>query len=265
MHSKALQPSLSNSHIQTEDSQSVSIIIPCFNESEGIEPLKIKLLPVLEKLRLLGSVELIFVDDGSTDDTVLKLQLCFGQLAQIVSHQSNRGIWAAILTGLAHSTGKIVCTIDSDCTYDPLELVNLLDLISADVHIVTGSPYHPKGTVRNVPAWRLVLSKGLSQIYRLVLPRKLYTYTSIFRAYRREILETVPTMSPGFLGLVEILVEAILRRYKVVEYPTQLSSRVFGQSKLRVARVILSHFKYISKLIFRRLLQQKKLRLMLHN
>ncbi len=119
--------------------------------------------------------------------------------------------------------------------------------------------------MRNVPAWRLVLSKGLSQIYRLVLPRKLYTYTSIFRAYRREILETVPTISPGFLGLVEILVEAILRRYKVVEYPTQLSSRVFGQSKLRVARVILSHFKYISKLIFRRFLQQKKLRLMLHN
>ncbi len=98
MHSQEEQPSLSNSHIQTEDSQSVSIIIPCFNESEGIEPLKIKLLPVLEKLRLLGSVELIFVDDGSTDDTVLKLQLCFGQLAQIVSHQSNRGIWAAILT-----------------------------------------------------------------------------------------------------------------------------------------------------------------------
>lgn len=234
-----------------EDSSSVSIIIPCFNESEGIEPLKTKLLPVLEKLRLFRSVELIFVDDGSTDDTFLKLEQSFGQEAQIVRHQKNRGIWAAIKTGFTYSTGKIICSIDSDCTYHPKQLFELLNLINrADV--VTASPYHPRGSVKNVPGWRLFLSKGLSQVYRLVLPQKLHTYTSMFRAYRREVLQTVPTTHPGFLGLVEIVAEAMLRGYKVVEYPTELSNRMFGQSKLRVARVILSHLKYISKLVVRR-------------
>lgn len=260
MHSQASRREISNSFIQTQDRQSVSIIIPCFNESEGIEPLKTKLLPVLEKLRLVRVVELILVDDGSTDDTFLKLQQSFGQQAQIIRHKRNKGISAAIRTGVVHSTGKIVCTIDSDCTYAPEQLFDLLDLIRGDVDIVTGSPYHPKGSVRNVPAWRLFLSKGLSQIYRVVLPQKLYTYTSMFRAYRREVLETVSPTYPGFLGLVEILVEAILRGYKVVEYPTELSSRVFGQSKLRVASVIWSHLKYISKLSHRRLFNQKTVR-----
>lgn len=248
----------------TRERQSVSIIIPCFNESLGIESLEKKLLPVLVQLRLVRSVEVICVDDGSTDDTFLKLQQSFGQQAQIIRHHKNKGLSAAIRTGFAHSTGKIICTIDSDCTYDPLYLVPLLNLMYADVDIVTASPYHPKGQVKNVPAWRLFLSKGLSQLYRLVLPQKLYTYTSMFRAYRREVLETVSVTHPGFLGLVEILAEAMLRGYKVVEYPTELSSRVYGQSKLRVARVIRSHLQYIGKLIIRQLFQQKNTTLMLY-
>lgn len=242
------------------DEQAVSIIIPCFNESEGIAALKQKLLPVLEKLRSQRSVELILIDDGSTDDTFLQLQQNFSQYAQIVRHQKNRGLSTAIRTGLVHSTGKIICTTDSDCTYDPEQLIPLLDLMRADVDIVTASPYHPKGRVKNVPAWRLFLSKGLSQIYGVVLPYKLYTYTSLFRAYRREVLEAVTATHSGFLGLVEILVEAMLRGYKVVEYPAELCSRKFGQSKLRVASVIWSHLKYISKLISRRSLRQQKIR-----
>ncbi len=239
------------------EQQSVSIIIPCFNESEGIESLEKKLLPVLAKLRLGRSVELIIVDDGSTDDTFFKLQKSFDQQAEIVRHQKNKGLSAAIRTGFAYSTGNIICTIDSDCTYDPNYLIPLLHLMHSDVDIVTASPYHPKGMVKNVPAWRLFLSKGLSHLYRLVLPQKLYTYTSMFRAYRREVMETVQVTYPGFLGLVEILAESMLRGYKVVEYPTELSNRVFGQSKLRVARVIRSHLQYIAKLIIRQLFQQK--------
>ncbi len=246
----------------TKNRQSVSIIIPCFNESESIESLKKKLLPVFAQLCKAWSVELVFVDDGSTDDTFFKLKQNFEQQAQIIRHEKNKGLSAAIRTGFTHSTGNIICTIDSDCTYDPTYLISLLNLMHPDVDIVTASPYHPKGTVKNVPAWRLFFSKGLSQLYRLVLPQKLYTYTSMFRAYRREVLETVPITHPGFLGLVEILAEAMLCGYKVVECPTQLSNRVFGQSKLRVARVIRSHLQYIGKLIIRQLFQQKKPKLM---
>ncbi|MES1024411.1 glycosyltransferase [Gloeocapsa sp. BRSZ] len=241
----------------TADSRSVSIIIPCFNESEGIESLSTKLLPVWQQLNLIRKTELIFVDDGSTDDTFAQIQHFFGEQAQIVRHPKNKGLSAAIHTGFIHSRGDIICTIDSDCTYNPQYLLPLLNLMNrADV--VTASPYHPKGSVKNVPPWRLFLSKGLSQIYRIVLPQKLYTYTSMFRAYRREVLEIIPITYPGFLGLVEILVEAMLHGYKVAEYPAELQSRVYGQSKLRVARVILSHLRYLAQLIKRRTVKTKK-------
>lgn len=248
------------------DSQSVSIIVPCFNEAEGIPALKKKLLPVLHNLQSKMSVEVICVDDGSTDDTFALLQQYLGEYAQIVRHAKNQGLSAAIATGLTYSTGEIVCTIDSDCTYDPKYLIDLLDLMHFDVDIVTASPYHPKGRVNNVPEWRLFLSKGLSQIYRIVLPQKLYTYTSMFRAYRREVLENIPIKYPGFLGLVEIVAEAMFQGYKVVEYPTELSNRMYGQSKLRVMRVIWSHLKYIGKLIKRRrrVLMKKKTRMAIY-
>ncbi|MBU7587109.1 MAG: glycosyltransferase family 2 protein [Nostoc sp. TH1S01] len=243
-----------------EQQQSISIIVPCFNESEGIASLKKKLGPVLTELRATRSVEVIFVDDGSSDDTFLILHEYFGQEAQIIRHPKNKGLSAATKTGVAHSRSDIICTIDSDCTYEPYQLVGLLDFMYKDVDIVTASPYHPKGKVKNVPEWRLFLSKGLSKLYRLVLPQKLYTYTSMFRAYRREVLETVNVNHPGFLGLVEIIAEAMLVGYKVVEYPAELKRREFGQSKLRVARVIWSHLKYISKLVVRQTLQPKKIR-----
>lgn len=241
----------------TADPQTVSIIIPCFNESAGIESLSTKLIPIWQQLNLSRKTELIFVDDGSTDDTFIQIQRFFGDQAKIISHAKNKGLSAAIRTGFTHSRADIICTIDSDCTYDPQYLIPLLNLINrADV--VTTSPYHPKGSVNNVPPWRLFLSKGLSQIYRIILPQKLYTYTSMFRAYRREVLETIPITYPGFLGLVEIIVEAMLHGYKVAEYPAELQSRVYGQSKLRVARVVFSHLQYLSRLIKRRVTKQKK-------
>ncbi|MBW4612838.1 MAG: glycosyltransferase family 2 protein [Desmonostoc vinosum HA7617-LM4] len=241
-----------------ERRQSVSIIVPCFNESEGIESLKKRLLPVVAELRSKRTVEVICVDDGSSDDTFFKLQQHLGEYAQIVSHPQNQGLSAAIRTGVVYSTGNIICTIDSDCTYDPADLIGLMNLMHEDIDIATASPYHPKGKVKNVPGWRLFLSKGLSGLYRLVLPQKLYTYTSMFRAYRREVLECIPITHPGFLGLVEIVAEAMLQGYRVVEYPAELSRRQFGQSKLRVAKVIWSHLKYIYQLIVRQAFQPKK-------
>jgi dolichol-phosphate mannosyltransferase len=244
----------------TQDKESISIVIPCFNESEGIELLRTKLTPVIKKLQETRSVELILVDDGSIDDTYLKLQQYFSQTAQIVRCDRNRGLSAAIQLGAAHATGSIICTADSDCTYDPAQLISLLKLMRDDIDIVTASPYHPQGLVVNVPGWRLFLSKGLSRLYWLVLPCKLYTYTSMFRAYRREVFETVRIQDPGFLGLVEIIVEAMFQGYNVAEYPAELRRRVFGQSKLRVARVVWNHLKYIKQLISRKSLFTRRLK-----
>ncbi len=237
--------------------KTVSIVIPCFNESEGLVHLQQEITPILMDLRRHYQVELVLVNDGSSDDTYQKMHTIFGNQAVILSHPKNRGIFAAMRTGFEGSKGEIICTLDSDCTFHPRNLAALLDLMQDDVDVVSGSHYHPQGRILNVPGWRIFLSKTLSLMYSLVLQTNLYTYTGCFRAYRREVLEKTVVINNGFLGVGEVLIEALLLGYRVVELPTELSCRQFGQSKMRILQVIISHLDYLKSLIGRRFFASK--------
>ena len=71
----------------------------------------------------------------------------------------------------------------------------------------------------NVPAYRLFFSRGASFLYRLLVQWNLYTWTALFRAYRRDVVRTVPFASTGFLAGTEILVNAIGAGYRAAEFP----------------------------------------------
>jgi dolichol-phosphate mannosyltransferase len=118
---------------------------------------------------------------------------------------------------------------------------------------VTASPYHPAGSVIGVPAYRLVLSRVSSAIYRLLVDRRLHTYTSLFRAYRRQVVEQVPFESDGYLAGTELLVNGMLMGYRVAEYPAVLSTRVFGVSKAKMVRTIVAHLGFQARVLWRRL------------
>ena len=139
--------------------------------------------------------------------------------------------------------------MDCDCTYDPHELVNMLPLLSEKVDLVTASPYHKNGGVRNVPEWRLFLSKGASFLYSRVLRAKLSTYTSCFRVYRRGAFINLPIEEKGFLGVAEMLGRLDLSGGKIVEYPAILEVRLFGFSKMKTLRTIFGHLKLLSNLL----------------
>lgn len=222
----------------------VSVIAPLFNEEQGIPRLAEKLGELREQLRPKYELECVLVDDGSGDQTGEAVERCFRNMPQIVkvAHDCNRGLGAALRTGFRNATGSIVCAIDADCTFSPLELPKLLAAMEEEnADIVTGSPYHPRGGVENVVPWRLFLSQGASKIYRVICPGKLYSYTSLMRAYRREVVERVSFESDGFVAVTEILLRALHEGYKVVEVPTVLRRRATGVSKMNVARNILAH------------------------
>jgi glycosyltransferase involved in cell wall biosynthesis len=205
---------------------------------------------VLEEYRL----EFVFVEDGSQDRTPELLEQLFGQRSDcvIVPCEKNRGVTAAILTGIRESTSEIVCSIDCDCSYDPRELRNMIPLLSEGVDLVTASPYHPRGSVRNVPQWRLSLSKSASALYRLLSHQKLGTYTSCFRVYRRRAMLELDIRQPGFLGIVEIIGKLDLRGRNIAEYPTTLESRILGRSKMKTLRTIAGHLGLMARLAWLR-------------
>ncbi len=239
--------------------QTFSIIVPCYNEEEGIPHLVSQLDPAVERLQQKYTVELIFVDDGSKDKTWELLQQHYGNKkhAVLLRHEQNRNLGGALKTGFSRAQGDFIAALDSDCTYSPVLFEKMLEMMDEKTDIVTVSPYHPQGKVNNVPAYRIFLSKSVSQIYRLLLGSSLYTYTAMVRVYRQEVVKKVHFESNTFLGVTEHLTKALLQGYKAKELPAELNVRKFGQSKMRTMRVIGDHLGLISKIASHRVLGRK--------
>jgi polysaccharide deacetylase family protein (PEP-CTERM system associated) len=227
----------------------VSIVVPCYNEEDSIAYLARALDELKSELSDAYQVRFIVVDDGSTDQTARLLRQQFGSWPDVLllRHPRNQGVSAAILTGLRQSD-EIACSMDCDCSYDPRELKPMLALFKEGVDLVTASPYHPLGHVTNVPAWRIGLSRGASLLYRLVTGRKLYTFTSCLRVYRRSTALDTPLRQPGFLGIAELAGKFALGGRNIVEHPATLELRIFGTSKMKVARTIGGHVKLLTSL-----------------
>jgi dolichol-phosphate mannosyltransferase len=232
-----------------------SVIVPLFNESEGLPSLKKKLVPVLQKLSHSFSVELVLVDDGSRDNTLALAKKLFDLVPRttIIPHGINRGLGAALRTGFSHATGNFLFCLDSDCTYEPSVVFLLLEkMAETNAGIVTVSPYHPNGKVVGVPKNRLWLSQGVSFLYRLALGSRLHTFTAMVRLYKRSAIEKKRFVSNDFLGVTELLVFPLLRGTKVEEVPAVLKTRKFGRSSVnpgRILRLVLRHLKLVLAII----------------
>jgi dolichol-phosphate mannosyltransferase len=232
-----------------------AVVVPCCNEEAGLPQLRDRLRLAQDLLAGRYELEFIFVDDGSSDGTWRLLGELFGPWdnCTLVRHPYNRGLTAAFLTGLRHARAEVVCCIDADCTYDPCELARMIPLLADGVDLVTASPYHPHGAVRNVPTWRLRLSRAASLLYRCVLRQKLSTYTSCFRVYRKSAVANLRVRADGFQGIAELLALLDLRGSRVIEYPATLHVRSFGQSKMRLLRVTVGHLGLLTRLAYLRL------------
>jgi polysaccharide deacetylase family protein (PEP-CTERM system associated) len=246
------------SHVPMAD---VTIVIPCYNEQEALPYLANTLRSVEAKLAEGGyAARFTFVDDRSKDETLALLEELFAgwDNVRIIPHKQNWGVAAGILTGIRSAKTEIVCSMDCDCTYDPHELLRMLPLLGEGVDLVTASPYHKDGGVRNVPGWRLFLSKGASFLYRRVLRSKLDTYTSCFRVYRRSAFTGMELNETGFLGVAEMLGRVDLAGGEIVEFPAVLEVRLFGLSKMKTAKTIVGHLKLLTRLAKMRLFRKSE-------
>jgi polysaccharide deacetylase family protein (PEP-CTERM system associated) len=228
----------------------VTVVVPCYNEQQSLPYLANTLRSVIGQWADRYRFDFVFVDDCSTDLTWQTLQTIFGRQPNctLLRHERNRGVAAAIQTGIHAATTDIVCSMDCDCTYDPHDLGRMIPLLTDGVDVVTASPYHPQGSVKNVPGWRLFLSKSLSRLYRAVLRQKLYTYTSCFRVYRRQAAIGIVVEREGFFGVTEFLGRLDMAGRRIVEFPTTLEVRMLGRSKMKVLRTIAGHLSLLAQL-----------------
>jgi dolichol-phosphate mannosyltransferase len=216
----------------------VSVVVPCYDEAEGIP----SLLERLETMEPLGW-EFVFVDDGSRDATFATLLSAARTRPwmRVVKHGTNLGLGVAMRTGFAHAHAPIVCTMDSDCTYLPERLPELVSLIEQGADIATASPWHPDSVPARAGRFRSALSRTVSRLYKRLTGQDVHTFTCLYRAYRRDVIERTQFRATGFAAVTELMLRGMLSGCSVREVPMELGARRFGESKLQIGEAILSH------------------------
>jgi dolichol-phosphate mannosyltransferase len=214
---------------------SVSVIIPTYNEIDNIESL----------LNLLGQsldswdYQLIVVDDNSSDGTSEIVQ----SLAQgdsriaFLSRPAKLGLGSAIIDGLKVCTGHLVAMMDADMSHNPRELPKLLEAAHG-MDLVIGSRYVRNASVTGRSLLRRTSTKLSIWISKICLGLKPSDTTSGFVVYDRNfIAEISPRLqNAGFKLLIEIL--ALAPEARIKEIPIAFVERIMGKSKYSIKEIL---------------------------
>lgn len=240
----------------------ISIVMPLFNERENVLRFKAEFFPDIKKLseKYRQRFEVIFVDDGSRDDTLALLKRCTAlwEATVVVPHGRNRGMGAAIKTGICASNGEVIVTMDSDLTYKTGDIERLfLAYVDTDADCISGSPYLERsGVVGETSLIRILLSKMVNLVYQVVLLHRISCVSGIFRLYKRSALESLTLSSDSFEINAEIMTKLIICGKSVVEVPVQLHQRQYGESKLNIKREVKNNFSILYHIVATKYLKQ---------
>jgi len=161
----------------------VSVVVPCFNEQDNVGPLYEQ---ITQTLTGKYSYEMIFVDDGSTDDSLAELTRLqkADSRVRVICFRKNFGQTAALSAGFAHAQGKIVVAIDCDLQNDPADIPLIIAKLNEGFDVVSGwrKKRHDNAVTRLLP------SKIANWLIAKITGVKLHDFGCTLKAYRREIL-----------------------------------------------------------------------------
>jgi glycosyltransferase involved in cell wall biosynthesis len=226
----------------------VSVVVPLFEEAESVPELYQQLRGILDELPV--TWEILFVDDGSQDDTLSNLENLFAcnDRIEIISLRRNFGKTAALLAGFQEARGELIVTLDGDLQDDPAELPRFLQELATGKDLVSGWK-----RVRHDP-WTKTLP---SRLFNLSVSRTtgipLHDFNCGFKAYRREVLEELKLY--GELHRF-IPVLAYWKGYRIGEIEVQHRARRYGRSKFGAGRLIKGMLDFLKVLFLTRYLQR---------
>ncbi|MEC8101490.1 MAG: glycosyltransferase family 2 protein, partial [Planctomycetota bacterium] len=211
--------------------RSISVVIPVFQEEGNLSALCEQLWPVLEGLAL--DVEVIFVDDGSTDGSFAVLRDIADTTAgvRVISFRRNAGQTAAMQAGIDAATHDAIVPLDADLQNDPADIPRLLDKLSQGWDVVSGwRKQRMDAAVR-----RNFLSRLANRMISRVTGVALHDYGCSLKAYRASVVKGVRLYGEmhRFLPLY-----AAMQGAKVTELPVRHHPRSAGQSNYGLDRII---------------------------
>lgn len=232
----------------------LSIIIPTLNEHGSLARLFLEIKDAVLHIKI--SVEVVIVDDGSTDGTVEYIHSVKNTFPFSVRTivRKERGLATAVIRGIAEAKGDIVCVMDADLSHPPALIPQLLNKVLAGADIAIGSRYIKGGGVEDWPIHRRLFSY-VSTILARPISKSAKDPLSGFFCVRKSMLDKVVYRVVGYKILLEILVKSPVER--VVEVSYVFRNRGMGVSKLNT-KIALQYFQHLFGLHVHHLKRSRK-------
>ncbi|MBI5105927.1 MAG: glycosyltransferase family 2 protein [Solirubrobacterales bacterium] len=228
----------------------LSVVIPAHNEEGSIAETVQSLTSRLQEEEI--DYEIVCVDDASADRTaeiIASLAEQDPNVRYVLSPYRN-GFGFAVRAGLESFSGDAVAIMMADLSDSPDDLVAYYRLLQAGYDCAFGSRFMPGGAVHDYPRFKLVMNRLVNAGIRLLFGHGYNDTTNAFKAYRREVIDTVqPLLSHHFNLTVELPLKAIVRGHSYAITPISWTNRKTGQSKLKLQEMG-SRYAFIVLMVF---------------
>lgn len=216
--------------MKNNNERDISVVVPVFNEGENIKELYLQLQKVLGSMP--KDYEIIFVDDGSTDnsfDILSEIHRGDAHL-KVVKFRKNFGQTAALDAGIKDASGKIIITIDGDLQNNPADIPLILEEMKKGYDVISGWRYK-----RNDSLVRNLLSKCAYLMRRFLLGDMIHDSGCTLKAYKKECFDNL-----NLYGEMHRFIPAILnwKGFKIGEVKVTHNARKRGKSKYSLTRVV---------------------------
>jgi glycosyltransferase involved in cell wall biosynthesis len=233
-------PGSGEAHEKKRTSVSLSVIVPVYNEQYLVET-SLARLEVLGESSLLERIQVIVVDDASSDDTPGALarfrESCQSQRDPkfswvFVRHDKNSGKGAGVRTGLSHVDTDLVVIHDADLEYHPADLLKMVEVfLYEDADAVFGSRFLAGGYKRALFFRHALGNKLLTFLCDFVCDLNLTDIETCYKMVRSRLLKSIPLESSTFDVEPELVIKLAKRGARIFEVPINYSGRTYGEGK----------------------------------
>jgi len=204
----------------------LSVIVPVYNE-------RVTVAEVIRRIRAVAvpvDVEVIVVDDGSSDGTDKVLTALADSTVRVITHPVNRGKGAAIRTGMASARGDLLLIQDADLEYDPEDWPRLLEpILRGKARVVYGSRF--TGERMNMLPLHWIGNRFLSLMTNLLYSSTMSDMETCYKLFDRQVLEGITIESDKFDFEPEITAKVLRRGFRIYEVPISYAGRELSEGK----------------------------------